>query len=571
MNTATATNAQGQSIPIVPGSGSVNVQNAPSYASGPASSGIPNPGPNTAPAPVASSAPQATGGAVAGAVNPPATTPASKVYNIPSGNDSNLTNAETNSLNYANDLASGKGTASDQSTRQGVLDQFQAQIDATNNVYADQLAQAKLQGQNRIGSNTALQARSGELGSDFGNAATAGVIASNNANEQSIQNKKLADIGAINDKATAAANQAVKDKQAAIQGGLDATLKYYQDAATRKSAGTTAAAKSFIDQGVDPSTLPAETLSTLASNYGTSVGDILSEYSGQKKAADAATLAANQKSEYNLAPGDKRFDATGKLIAYNPPKGTGGGTGGSVSYTDDNGNTKNIPLSVAPYYNTSSSGVGYMDASTIQGTPAEKSQTIREAQLAGIKVITNKNIAADLVNIGDANAKLDTIGTVMAGIAQPGALARDLYGAGLTKLATIAQTNPQKAAAGALQSVGLDILKAVSGVQGFRGNASVVQQVTEHLPTIYDTTDVVNQKIAYIRALISDRENSILGTSGGATKDKSVVEKALNNAGVNYNDFISKSGGKMPVIDNATGTPGYIDPSEYDPNKYTQA
>ena len=77
----------------------------------------------------------------------------------------------------------------------------------------------------------------------------------------------------------------------------------------------------------------------------------------------------------------------------------------------------------------------------------------------------------------------------------------------------MAQTNTQQAAAGALQSVGLDILKAISGVQGFRGNQSAIQQITDHLPTIYDTKDVVAQKIDYINQLISDRENAALGTS----------------------------------------------------------
>ena len=78
----------------------------------------------------------------------------------------------------------------------------------------------------------------------------------------------------------------------------------------------------------------------------------------------------------------------------------------------------------------------------------------------------------------------------------------------------MAQTNPQQAAAGALQGVGLDILKAISGVQGFRGNSAVVQQITDHLPSIYDTNDTAQQKVNYIRALISDRENSILGKAG---------------------------------------------------------
>ncbi len=139
-----------------------------------------------------------------------------------------------------------------------------------------------------------------------------------------------------------------------------------------------------------------------------------------------------------------------------------------------------------------------------------------------MKVITNKNEAADLVNIQDANSKLDSIQGIMSGIDQPGWVQRALGGAGLTKFQTAAQSDPQKAAAGALSSIGLDMLKAISGVQGFRGNQSAIAQVKDELPTIYDTDATVKQKIQYFKTLIADRENAIVGkasTSGtsGAT------------------------------------------------------
>ncbi len=200
----------------------------------------------------------------------------------------------------------------------------------------------------------------------------------------------------------------------------------------------------------------------------------------------------------------------------------------NVTLTTDTGSLS-VPVGVAPYVSTSHSGIAYADLSTVQGTAAEKKAIVDQAQAAGIKVITNKNTALDLTNIEDANSKLDSISTIMAGIAQPGALSRGLYGLGLTKFATLAQSNPQQAASGALQGVGLDILKAISGVQGFRGNSSVVQQITDHLPSIYDTTDVVNTKVSYIRQLIADREDSILDQQG-------------TNANTNVNNTTTKSG-----------------------------
>jgi hypothetical protein len=45
--------------------------------------------------------------------------------------------------------------------------QYQGQLDALNGVYNDQINQARIRGQGRLGSQTAMQARGGLLGSDF--------------------------------------------------------------------------------------------------------------------------------------------------------------------------------------------------------------------------------------------------------------------------------------------------------------------------------------------------------------------------------------------------------------------
>ena len=190
----------------------------------------------------------------------------------------------------------------------------------------------------------------------------------------------------------------------------------------------------------------------------------------------------------------------------------------------------NIPTDLAPYVNVSHSGIKYVDASTLQGTATQKNKLVNEAASLGLKVITNKNTAADIANIADASNKLDTIDTIMSNLTQPTALARNLHNLGLTQFEKYAQTDPQKAAAGSLQSVGLDMLKALSGVQGFRGNATVVAQINAHLPTVYDSTAVAKQKIDYLRQLIADRENGLLGTSessGSSSNDYNSYLKAI--------------------------------------------
>lgn len=224
---------------------------------------------------------------------------------------------------------------------------------------------------------------------------------------------------------------------------------------------------------------------------------------------DLATAAATptldeQVKQANIAQSKAAIASSYSNIAKNKFDMSGGSTSGNYS------------AALAPYINQTSGGTQYFDASSLQGTASQKTALINQATAAGLKVITNKNTAADLVNITDAKNKLQTIQGVMQNIAQPSWLERDLGGLGLTKLAALAQSDPRKAAAGSLSAVGLDILKAISGVQGFRGNQTAVQQVTDHLPKITDTTAVVNQKVDYINQLISDREDAALGQNSNA-------------------------------------------------------
>jgi hypothetical protein len=216
----------------------------------------------------------------------------------------------------------------------------------------------------------------------------------------------------------------------------------------------------------------------------------------------------------------------------------------NVSVLDGNGNPISVPTDVAPYLNTSNSGVNYVDASTLQGTASDKKSIIDQAQQAGLKVILNKNSVLDLNNIKDANSKLDTATQLFQDIDQPDALARDLGGAGLTQLGILAQTNPKSAVSQSIGIIGLDILKGISGVQGFRGNQSAIQQVQDHLPKATDTADVVKGKIDFIRSLLDDRENALVGKPKNTTPTTVKANGQDWNVGQVYQDA---SGAKWTV------------------------
>ena len=59
------------------------------------------------------------------------------------------------------------------------LNLYQGQIDATNQIYAQKLGEAKTQGVSNLGSGRAIQARSGLLGSDFASSQNADITAQN--------------------------------------------------------------------------------------------------------------------------------------------------------------------------------------------------------------------------------------------------------------------------------------------------------------------------------------------------------------------------------------------------------
>lgn len=169
---------------------------------------------------------------------------------------------------------------------------------------------------------------------------------------------------------------------------------------------------------------------------------------------------------------------------------------------------------LAPYLNTSASGVPYVDLSAVTGS--DKNALAQIAARNGAKVIFNPNTAADLDNIKNAYSNLDTISETMKSLTSPSAFQRFLIDKHLHGLEAMFQTDPQKAAAHALNDSALDLLKAISGTQGFRGNQAAINQIKDSLPTITDTTDTAAAKLKNVRALISNREDALVGAAHNA-------------------------------------------------------
>lgn len=176
----------------------------------------------------------------------------------------------------------------------------------------------------------------------------------------------------------------------------------------------------------------------------------------------------------------------------------------------DNGVIYNVPVNAQPYVNFASSGTPYLDSSTLQGTAAEKSAIINGASAAGVKVINNKNSAADLTNIANAKSNIYDIQNAFDAITATSALARNTFAAGTATLESFFQLDPSKSSVGVFNAAVPELVKAINGVQGSKGGAGVTDD-SPLIPKITDTIAQVNAKMDKINSLLDNRETAIVG------------------------------------------------------------
>lgn len=255
----------------------------------------------------------------------PADKTAGAIYSYDSGDSSALADARTQAADVASKQASGEPIVDEGRIRSDTLASFQTEIDAQNALYATKLSDARLAGAGRLGQNTAIEARRGMLGSDFGSAQTDTVTKGNQDIIDSINAEKEAAIQGILTNAKTAGDKAIADKTAAKTQGLDAYIKNLSDSATAKStiAGNIAndmISKSTTSNPVDPNKMDPTVLNKIAVSAGVTPDAIKSAHASAKATADKAAADAAQKNEKTLGEGETLVDANGKVIAKGAPK-----------------------------------------------------------------------------------------------------------------------------------------------------------------------------------------------------------------------------------------------------------
>jgi len=229
---------------------------------------------------------------------------------------------------YGNQLREqSQATPNLEQIRRDTLARYQAEIDAINASYANKKAQERIQGEGRLGSAGAVQARRGLLGSDFGAAQTEKVVGYNQDIQDTIEAERLAKISSIMSESSRFAQDEYNKKLEAKQLGAENYLKFISESAARRSDNTAKYAAYLYQQGgIDQ--LSNDELKKIATNLGVGVETlkaVYNEYSqAQKSAADKAKLEADKetlamdktKAEISNLKGQSEKDMIAKGFTY---------------------------------------------------------------------------------------------------------------------------------------------------------------------------------------------------------------------------------------------------------------
>lgn len=232
---------------------------------------------------------------------------------------------------------------------------FQAEIDALNRIYAEKKAQERIAGQGRLGQATAVNARRGLIGSDFGTANIGAVETQNRQVQDAIDSELGLKLSGIYSKISQDAKAEAEAKLAARQQGVQQYIEFLKGASQRKEDRVNGTIANILGNNVEPD---ESMFSSIASQLGTSVEDIKARYNTAK----AKTATQNKLIE--VSPGASLFDQNGRLIGTAPNKPTNGEpltkevNGTLLQYDTNSGTWKqvynspvknNLPISAQEY------------------------------------------------------------------------------------------------------------------------------------------------------------------------------------------------------------------------------
>lgn len=203
------------------------------------------------------------------------------------------------------------------------LRMFQGEIDTINSIYFDMINRAISQGQQReeraLGQNRAIQARSGLLGSTFGQAQATRTEAAQeeltNAEVAILANEQAQKIAALMGQARRDASEELKTKRDAKQKGAEKLLEYYNVLPELRASKASSFIKNLIAQGIDIKDLTPAELSDIAKSYKISETELESLYN-DNYAEVAKNQATSEKEQLQVEKLRKEIDQIGKMTPY---------------------------------------------------------------------------------------------------------------------------------------------------------------------------------------------------------------------------------------------------------------
>ena len=399
-------------------------------------------------------------------------------------------------------VAAGMSTATTSSDRASVAGQFQSEIDALNSVYADQKAAETTAGLNRVGSNTAIEARRGLLGSDMGNAATDTVNTANAAAQKAIDDKHNQDLASVYSSIDTAAQNAANARVTAAQKGADAAVNEIKGRQQATTDAVTSAVGAYFAAGNDGSKLTDQNIADWATKLGTT-SDVITNAIVAAKKADVATAnttaTAAQTADKSAADIANTKAQTAKI--YNDIK-----TSGNNSITSDD--VSNIVGNLSDY-----NGTKYVTATDLTGYSTADKNTIMHALAAqGIKPLSTKD--ADVMNTIttsklDLNSISDSINSSNGVLPKAGIFSAPIQFANVT-LDKWFKYNPDL---GSFATWGASVLSIINGIKGTGSGRISPTSFAGLMPVATDTLEQANSKIQKLNTLLDNTATGIVGTS----------------------------------------------------------
>lgn len=180
---------------------------------------------------------------------------------------------------------------------------YQAQIDAINNIYNDQLNQSRIRNaptyKARLDQGRISQVLGGLVASPLGEAQTTGIQTANEkeqaAAEAIINDRRASELASIYGQVRASNEAALKAKYDAQKQGSDAVLAEIAARPARKQAALSNAVKALLAGGHDPSKMSAQELNSFLTGLGVTKDELQAEYNAQAKVVTDEKIKAEQE------------------------------------------------------------------------------------------------------------------------------------------------------------------------------------------------------------------------------------------------------------------------------------